>query len=374
MIIVDAHQDLAWNMLTFGRDYTRSAAETRRLEAGSQTPALNGDTLLGWPDYIRGQVALIFCTLFASPIRFRQGIWDSQCYTDRGGALRLYATQVDTYNRLFNEQPGKFKQVTTQADLQGVLINWEAYLAGLAQNSGNHGSHPISPAVGLIISMEGAEAVGEPAEVEEWWERGVRLIGPAWAGTRFCGGTNEPGPVTNEGFALLDAMSELGFGLDLSHMDERAALQALDAYQGQVLASHSNAQALLKGIGGNRHLTDRVIRGLVDRDGVIGVLPYNVFLKAGWKRGDSRQEVTLLHLVAHIDHICQIAGDARHVAIGSDFDGGFGVQSAPAEIDTTADLQKLGPLLAERGYSPDEIANILGKNWLNCLKNILPVK
>jgi membrane dipeptidase len=116
-----------------------------------------------------------------------------------------------------------------------------------------------------------------------------------------------------------------------------------------------------------------VIRGLADRDGVIGVLPYNVFLKAGWKRGDSRQEVTLLHLIAHIDHICQITGNARHVALGSDFDGSFGVQSAPAEIDTIADLQKLNPLLAERGYSQDEIANILGKNWLNWLKNILPV-
>jgi membrane dipeptidase len=180
--------------------------------------------------------------------------------------------------------------------------------------------------------------------------------------------------MTNEGFVLLDAMAEFGFGLDLSHMDERAALQALDTYQGQVLASHCNAQAQLKGIGGNRHLTDRVIRGLVDRDGVIGVLPYNVFLKAGWKRGFSRQEVTLLHLVAHIDHICQISGNAQHVAIGSDFDGGFGLQSVPAEIDTIADLQKLCPLLAERDYSQDEIADILANNWLNCLKNILPVK
>ena len=374
MIIVDAHQDIAWNMLTFGRDYTRSAEETRRVEAGSHTPALNGDTLLGWPDYLRGQVALIFCTLFASPIRFRQGNWDSQCYVDRGGALRLYMAQVDAYNRLFNEQPDKFKLVATQADLHGVLINWDVHPTGSAQKSGNDLSYPTSPIVGLVISMEGAEAVGEPAELEDWWGRGVRLIGPAWAGTRFCGGTNEPGPMTNEGFALLDAMADLGFGLDLSHMDERAALQALDAYQGQVLASHSNVQALLKGIAGNRHLTDRVIRGLVDRNGVIGVLPYNVFLKAGWKRGDSRQEVNLLHLVAHIDHICQITGDARHVAIGSDFDGSFGVQSAPAEIDTAADLQKLYPLLAERGYSQDEIANILGNNWLNCLKNILPVK
>jgi len=374
MIIADAHQDLAWNILTFGRDYTRSAEETRRLEAGSQTPVLNGDTLLGWPDYIRGEVALIFCTLFASPFRFRQGDWDSQCYADRTGAHRLYTTQLNAYNRLFDKHPDKFKLVATQADLQDVLINWEKYLAEPAQKPGYAASYRTCPAVGLILSMEGAEAVGEPAELEEWWEHGVRLIGPAWAGNRFCGGTNEPGPMTNEGFALLDAMAEFSFGLDLSHMDERAALQALDAYRGQVLASHCNAQALLKGTGGNRHLTDRVIRGLFEREGVIGVMPYNVFLKAGWKRSVSRQEVTLLHLVAHIDHICQISGNAQHVAIGSDFDGGFGLQSAPAEIDSIADLQKLCPLLAERGYSQVEIADILANNWLNCLKNILPVK
>jgi len=374
MIIADAHLDLAWNMLTFGRDYTRSAEETRRCEAGSLTLALNGDTLLGWPDFLRGEVALIFCTLFASPFRLRQGDWDSQCYADRGDALRLYTTQLNAYNRLFDEHTDKFKLVATQADLNGVLNSWEKYLAGPTQKPGHDAGHHTNPAVGLIMSMEGAEAVGEPAELEEWWERGVRLIGPAWAGTRFCGGTNEPGPMTNEGFALLDTMAEFGFGLDLSHMDERASLQALDSYRGQVLASHCNSQALLKGIDGNRHLTDRVIRGLVEREGVIGVMPYNVFLKTGWKRGSSRQEVTLLHLVAHIDHICQISGNAQHVAIGSDFDGGFGLQSAPAEIDTIADLQKLCPLLAERGYSLDEIADILANNWLNCLKNILPVK
>jgi membrane dipeptidase len=73
-----------------------------------------------------------------------------------------------------------------------------------------------------------------------------------------------------------------------------------------------------------------------------------------------------------IDYICQNAGDARHAGIGSDFDGGFGVQSTPPEIDTIADLRKLAPLLAERGYSEGDIAAILGGNWIEMLSKALP--
>jgi membrane dipeptidase len=157
-------------------------------------------------------------------------------------------------------------------------------------------------------------------------------------------------------------------------MDEAAVLQSLDAYPRQIVASHSNALALLKGAEGNRHLSDRVIQGIFERDGLIGVVVYNGFLKAGWKRGDRREEVTLQHVVAQIDYLCQMAGDARHVGIGSDMDGGFGLQSMPAEIDTIADLQKLAPLLAEKGYSPDDIAGIFGENWLKRFRQTLPEK
>jgi membrane dipeptidase len=105
---------------------------------------------------------------------------------------------------------------------------------------------------------------------------------------------------------------------------------------------------------------------------VIGVVPVNSFLKAGWQLGDPRDEVTLQHVVAQIDYICQLAGDARHVGLGSDFDGGFGLQSVPAEINSIADLQKLVPLLAEKGYTEEHLAAIFGENWLSLLKRTLP--
>ena len=365
MLLIDAHEDLAYNMLRFGRDYTRAAAETRRLESGGDAPAHNGDTLLGWPDYQRGQTAVVFGTLFAAPRRRHEENEFPHSYADIPQARRLYSAQLDAYHRLADQHPDQFCLIENKKALREVLSKWNAFQASL-----NPAALPPPP-VGIVVLMEGAEAVDDPGELEEWWQRGVRWIGPAWAGTRFCGGTREPGPLTSAGFALLEGMASFGFGLDLSHMDSKAALQALDSYPGVIIASHANVDALLKGIDTNRHLPDVVIHKLIERDGVIGVIPYNNFLRPGWKRGDSRHLVSLQHLVAHIDAICQMAGSARHVGIGSDFDGGFGVQCAPLEIDTIADLQKLVPLLAEKGYTETDIAAILGGNWQTKLNQVL---
>jgi len=368
MLIVDAHQDLAWNILTFGRDYSLSSDQIRSEEVGKPAPIHIDDTMLGWEDYQRGRVALVFATLFAAPARFCGGEWDTQCYVDAHQAFRLYHTQLEAYERLVDHHVNKFRLIHKRSDLDSLLNEWKP---ATDQANGENIENPSHP-VGLLVLMEGAEAIRAPGELEEWWERGVRLIGPAWSGNRFTGGIGEPGPLTGEGRALLEQMADLGFGLDISHMDEQAALQALDSYPGTILATHSNALALLKGSDSNRHLSDRVIEGLLKRDGVIGVIPFNAFLKPGWKRGDRRDEVNIHHIISHIDYICQMAGDAYHAGIGSDFDGGFGLQSAPIGIDTIADLQKFAPLLVERGYSKADISAILGENWITRLERILP--
>jgi len=375
MLIVDAHEDLAWNMLTFGRDYTLSAAQIRQDEASGPTPDLNDDTLLGWPEYQRGRVAVVFASLYVTPIRHQIGAWDRLCYADISQANRLYRQQIDAYDRLTSEHEDKYRLLHTRRDLQEVLAAWKDAPTGLPQaeqGAPSDGTPKDGFPVGLVISMEGAEGVRDPGELEEWWQRGVRIIGLAWSGTRFCGGTREPGPLTSQGFAMLEGMSGLGFALDLSHMDEQAALQALDVYPGVIIATHSNAQALVKDPSSNRHLSDRLIHGILERDGVIGLVPYNGFLKAGWKRGDRRQEVRLDCLAAQIDYICQLAGDARHAAIGTDFDGGFGLQSVPTGIESVADLHKLAAPLAEMGYTSEDIASILGANWLARLEKFLP--
>lgn len=358
MLIIDAHEDLAWNMLTFGRDYTRSVEESRRIEAGGPAPQYNGDTLLGWPEYQRGRIAIVCATLFAAPIRRQRGAWDKLVYADADQAYTLYADQVDTYRKLVDEHSDKFRLVERRIDLEDVISHWE---------NPTEDAHPV----GLVLLMEGAEGIRSPDELEAWWARGVRLIGPAWAGTRFCGGTHEPGPLTKEGYALLEGMAEFGFALDISHMDEEAALQALDYYPGAIIASHSNAATLLKEVRSNRFLSDRLLHGLIERDGIVGVVPYNKFLRWDWTRGAGRETVTLAEVVAQIDYICQLAGDARHVGLGTDFDGGFGVQDTPFEIDTIADLQKLIPSLEEKGYTEEDITAILADNWSSFLRMTL---
>ncbi|MBK8617424.1 MAG: membrane dipeptidase [Anaerolineales bacterium] len=76
------------------------------------------------------------------------------------------------------------------------------------------------------------------------------------------------------------------------------------------------------------------------------------------------------YVADHIDHICQIAGDALHAGIGSDLDGGFGLQSIPPEIDTVADLQNLVSLLQTRGYSKPTSQTFLAVTGLRAYKGI----
>ncbi|MFW5714704.1 MAG: dipeptidase [Brevefilum sp.] len=363
-LIIDSHEDLAWNIVNLNRDYTRSAYSIREAEQESPIPAFNGNTLLGWPQYTEGNVAIVFATLYCSPKRLDKGKYPVRVYETSQEAHRCYRENLDAYLRLTDDHPDKFRLLLNRKDLSTHLSEWKSY-----QNKSNK----TPPPVGIVVLMEGAEGVREPAEVGRWYEWGVRMIGPAWAGNRYCGGTREPGPLTKEGIELLERMAELGMLLDISHMDHQSARQALDIYEGQVIASHSNAESLIRGIPINRHLKDKTIRQLIARDGVMGIVPLNAFLDWDWRDHGGREAVTLDQVIAQIDHVCQLAGNTRHVALGTDFDGGFGVESVPSEIDTIADLQKLAPRLTEKGYNEEDIARIFYQNWLRILENNLPV-
>jgi membrane dipeptidase len=370
-ILIDAHEDLAYNMLTFGRDYTLSALETRQRESGTQIPVWShGDTLLGWPEYQRGQVALIFGTLFAAPKRVSEGDWDRLAYRDAREANRVYHQMLDAYSRLEDHHPEYFRIVRNRADLSEILRIWNAPTV-----PSDPEGKPTGRQVGLVISMEGAEGVLAPAELEEWFARGVRLVGPSWVtGNSYTGGNGEPGGLTRSGVELVETMSHLGMTLDISHLDPQAASQAMDAFDGVVIASHSNPAAMFKNQKINRHLSNDLIHRVIERDGVIGIVFYNAFLKEDWTETlrNAKALVSLHDVVAHIDTVCQLAGDARHVGIGTDFDGGVGVNCTPAEVDSIADLQKLVPLLEEKGYTEEDITAIFSKNWVSILQRTLP--
>jgi membrane dipeptidase len=361
-LIIDAHEDLAWNMVNLGRDYTQSAATIRQLENHTPIPAFNGNTLLGWSEYQKANVAIVFATLFCSPKRLDQNKYEIQTYETTQEAHRCYRVNLDAYLRLADDHPEKFRLIFDRNDLQSHLERWE-----------NHLRNPTDPPpVGIVILMEGAEGVQSAVEIERWFDWGVRIVGPAWAGNRFCGGTHEPGPLTKEGYALLERMASLNMILDISHMDQQSARQALDFYPDQVIASHSNAQALIKGITSNRHLQDEIIQHLIEREGVMGIVPLNPFMNWDWRRDGGRATMSLDHIIAQIDYVCQMAGNTFHVGFGTDFDGGFGVESVPPEIDTIADLTKLAPKLSERGYNEVDVARIFGGNWQRILENNLP--
>jgi membrane dipeptidase len=314
--------------------------------------------MIGLPELLEGNVAVVFGTLFALPAHRAESDRES-FYRNPDEAHRQAMAQLDLYRRWADEEP-RFALIGNQRDLQAVLATWRQEPSA-KEDDGRR--------VGIVPLMENADPIREPAELELWVERGVRIVGPAWAASRYCGGTGEPGPLTDLGRELLELMPEFRVGLDLSHMAERSALQALDRFEGVLMASHSNPQAVRST---DRHLSDDIILGIAERDGVIGIVPFNGFLRNDWRRGDPKERVTLTHVVRAIDYLCQRIGDALHAGLGSDFDGGFGSESTPAEIDTVADLRKIATALADIGYEPEHIANIMGGNWIRLLQRMLP--
>ena len=123
-----------------------------------------------------------------------------------------------------------------------------------------------------------------PSELDEWYDMGVRLIGPAWVGTRYCGGWKEPCPLTDDGRELLSAMADYNFILDLSHMDEHAAIEALDIYRShcwhtcQLRRTHAECQD-------EPPFFRPYHRGYYRTRWGGGFVPLNTYLKVGWLSG-----------------------------------------------------------------------------------------
>ncbi len=351
MFIVDAHLDLAYNALVKGRDPRLGVA---RIRAQEQPPGKDIATV-GLPEMRQAGVGLVFATLFVSPSStpFEREP-NEMTYDTPEQAHQMAQAQVDFYRRLVDED-----------DTLRLVTDW----AGLDEVVRSHGDDGGRPLLGFVLLMEGADCIREPQEAELWYERGVRLIGPAWDDTRYCAGAwrDSKQGFSKEGYALLEVMNGLGMILDLTHMSEVATFQALDAYAGPVVATHANARAI---VPTERQLSDRQIRLIGERDGIIGAVLANFFLLSGYVRG-RKETVPVAQLAAHIDHVCQVIGDARHAGIGSDLDGGFGRLEIPDPMDSIADLPMLVPALRERGYNDLEVAAIMGGNWVELLRRTL---
>jgi membrane dipeptidase len=357
MLIFDAHLDLAWNALDWNRDLLRPVSEIRKRERElGMTGKGRGQGTVSFPELRRGGVGLFIATLLARLLRPNLTP-QIQRYEHREAAYAAAYGQMAYYRVL--EQQGVLRWIKDAASLDAHVHAWNA----------DSEREPL----GFILSMEGADPVLSPEQVEEWFHAGLRIIGPAHYGVSpYAHGTGTEGGLFPQGPALLKEMQRVGMILDVTHLSDQCFDEALDIYGGPVLASHHNCRALTPN---QRQLTDEQIKRLIQRGAVIGTALDAWMMVPGWVRGQTRPEeagVKLETMVNHIDRVCQLAGNARHAAIGTDLDGGFGREQSPYDLDTIADLRRLPELLRNRGYDEEAIAGILHGNWVRFFHQTLP--
>ena len=344
MLIIDSHLDLAMNALTLDRDLTQPIATMRESEAGMGQKG-RGLNLVSFDELQRGEIGLFSATVHCRVASVGRKFPGVRCqdiaYAADMGQLAYY--------RLM-ESRGILRQVRDNHELDAHLAEWE--------------SSPATATLGYVLSMEGADGIVSQEQIGEWWDEGLRIVSLCHYGiSPYAHGTQAPGGLTSRGGPFLNALHQAGMMLDISHLAEGAFWESLEAFDGPVLATHNCCRVLCDH---DRQLDDAQIRAMVERHGVIGVAFDDWMLSPLWDPvAQDNTGITLETVVDHIDHICQIAGNTGAAAIGSDLDGGYGKEQSPADMDTIADMQKIPPLLEQRGYSESDIAAIMHGNWIH---------
>ena len=355
MLIIDAHLDLSMNALQWNRDILQSVYTIRAQE--QMVPGKGrGTGTVALPEMRQGRIALSIVTLIARstgrPVPHIDFLSATQSFGMARGQLAYYRAL---------ETAGHIRILDDVASLDSHMAAWQAW------DQSEQPELEDAPPLGFVISMEGADPILEPAQLEEWVDLGLWLIGPTHYGPgRYAGGTGTELGLTELGPPLLREMSRLNTLLDMTHLSDQAFWEALNHYDGRVLASHNNCRTL---VNHQRQFSDAQLQAIFERDGVIGAAFDVWMLKPDWSGIDhDNGDVTIATVVDHIDHICQLAGNANHAAIGTDLDGGYGREQSPCDLDTIADLQTIPALLSERGYNPNDINAIMHGNWLRLLR------
>jgi membrane dipeptidase len=367
-MIVDAHLDVAYNVLYNGRDLTRPLAELRATELRAAGQRDNVIAMTSLPAFAAAGVALVFASLYARPAH----PWSSLPGKDLGRPMGHYTTPEEAKVQAL-EQLAVYEgfeeagQVRIIRDCSGL----DAHLRAFREDG----------TVGVLVTMEGADPIASAAELPWWFERGLRMVGLAWDSTRYAGGSGSSTALTDAGRDLLSAMAEVGVIHDAAHLSEEAFWEAVGLPHHGLCVSHGNARGLLLPPPGhratvplNRHLSDAQIaavahpRGAASR-GVIGLALINDFLEPRWWF-DAAGRTNLVSMrsqgAAHLHYIAALAG-WESVGIGSDVDSGFGRDETPVELDSVADWRTIGdhvPTVARQG--------VLGGNWLRLLRETLP--
>jgi membrane dipeptidase len=351
MILVDSHLDIAMNAFYWDRDLRKSVHDIRKDEEGMEEKGRARGTV-SFPELRRTEVAVTFCTVLA---RTKSGKKSQIDFRTQEIATAHAQGELAYYREM--ERHGDIRMIDNALDLSRHMDEWR--------------SDPENTPLGMILTMEGADPVVDLEQLDWWWEQGLRALSLAHYGpSEYAHGTESEGGLTGRGRELLQKMNGMGFVLDVSHFNDQSFWEGVEIFQGPLWASHSNARALTPG---DRQLTDDMIRVILERDGVIGTVLDAWMVVPNWIRGETQPDVcSLQDYVNHIDHICQVAGNANHVGIGSDLDGGYGTEQTPRDLDTIYDLQKVPGMLRDRGYAEADIEKIMHGNWLRLLDRVLP--
>jgi membrane dipeptidase len=354
MLAIDSHLDLAMNAISWDRDLTLSAHETREIEKSEGYTEKGRCTgTVGFPDLRAGEFGLVFATVIA---RTNHGLKSSIDFRTQVNSYGQAQGQLAIYREF--ERQGVMKMIRNQRDLADWKAAWEA--------------DPATTPIGVVLQMEGADPIVDVAQLESWYADGLRQLTMAHYGPSFYAfGTRSAGPVTERGIELLKEMDRLGMAQDMSHLTDQSFFDAAKYFDGPLFCSHSNVREL---VPGDRQLSDEMIRVILDRDGVIGAVFDAWMVQPGWVQygTDNQITCTIDNVVDHIDYVCQMAGNADHAAIGTDLDGGYGIEQTPTDLDTIADVQKVADLLRARGYTEDDVAKVMHGNWLRFLERTLP--
>jgi len=348
--IVDAHLDLSMNAMEWNRDLRKSISEIRDREQGLTDKPDRGKGVVNFEELRKGNIGLVVATQIARYVAPNNPLpgWHSP-----EQAWAQTQAQHAWYKEM--ESAGELTSITDLKSLERHLKNWE--------------TESSNKAIGYILSLEGADSIVTIEHLEKAYWYGLRALGPAHYGPgRYAMGTDATGGLRAKGKELLKEMERLNIILDATHLCDDSFWEALDNFNGPVWASHNNCRVL---INHNRQFSDDQIKELIKRGAVIGGVLDAWMLVSNWVRGKSTSKemnCTLNRLIDNYDHICQLAGNALHIGIGSDLDGAFGTEQSPYDIETIADLQKVSTLLSQRGFTDKDIDNVMHGNWLRFLR------
>ena len=353
--IVDAHLDLSMNALEWNRDLRDSVEEINKREVGMTDKPDRAKATTTLPELRKGNIGLVVATQIGRYVAPESPLpgWHSpeQAWAQTQGQLAWYKAMEDE---------GQMVMIRNKKELEAHLSIW--------LNDEPNDNKPI----GYILSIEGADSFITVNHLERAYGYGLRAVGPAHYGPgRYANGTDSAGRLNQMGVELLKEMDRLNMILDVTHLNDDAFWHALEIYKGNVWASHNNCR---KFVNHNRQFSDEMIKALIERDAVIGIALDAWMMVPNWVRGVSNAKdmnCNLEIMANNIDHICQLAGNTNHAAIGSDLDGAFGTEQCPYDLKTPADIQKVPTILKNRGYSDNDIEKIANGNWLRFMRRAL---